>query len=64
MCCSCQHLKPEPWGYSCRHCGAWLDIGRAPTVAEVEMECGACERCTNAPLGAEGSEGDEQKEPR
>lgn len=45
MCCSCQHLKPEPWGYSCRHCGAWLDIGRAPTVEEVAENCEPREQC-------------------
>lgn len=45
MCCDCQHLQPERWGYSCVHCGAWLDIGRAPTKEEVEINCGPCEPC-------------------
>jgi hypothetical protein len=51
MCCDRQHLKPERWGYSCVHCAAWIDIGRAPADEEIEIECEPCEAC-----GAEAGE--------
>lgn len=45
MCCDRQYLRSHPWGFSCIHCGTYLDIGREPTAKEVELNCQPCAEC-------------------
>lgn len=43
--CDCGCYSAKRWGYQCRHCEAWLDIGREPTEREKKENCQPCEKC-------------------
>jgi len=61
-CCDRHHLQPEKWGYSCVHCGQWVDIGRAPTPDEIELNCRPCESCKQAQDESQGKCGNMARE--
>ncbi len=61
MCCENQCPKPEKWGFSCRHCGAWLDIGHTPTEEEIKLNCVPCAECECAAKKSSGRNNDLQR---